>query len=127
MSYVVETHEGLEFLVPQWNKEAGRWERDPGLEDRILRQLRDAVPNHEELVAEAAEHEAPRSPMCRTYWGSHGCDREYGHPGLHVCGVKGDLCSAILPVGSGDTCILWWAGNEGRTLQMSALHWRWFK
>ena len=33
--------------------------------------------------------------ICRTYWGSHACDRSRGHAGMHVCGTPDDPCSQV--------------------------------
>lgn len=32
----------------------------------------------------------PRGPLCRTFWGSHGCSLPRGHEGLHTCGAADD-------------------------------------
>jgi hypothetical protein len=33
---------------------------------------------------------------CRVYWGSHGCDLQAGHPGVHCCG---ESCSEFETTG----------------------------
>ena len=126
-----EWHDGLEFEVPTWDptpvewNAQGSWAKDPELEARLLDAIRAAVPNHEELVAQALV--ATGDGSCRTYWGSHGCDLTAEHDGLHVCGKPGDHCSAILPWGTDSTAILWWSfvGHDDFTL--SAHHWTWFR
>lgn len=51
----------LDNLLPwRWPRRARRW-----IEERVL---------------------APKSPPCRVYWGSHGCDKKRGHRGAHACG-----------------------------------------
>lgn len=137
MQVQTEWHDGLEFEKPTWDPTPvewvprGSWARDPALEERLKAAIREAVPNHEALVAEALAGEYG-GELCRTYWGSHGCDRTAGHTGLHVCGWPGDLCSAILPWGEGDSAIAWWSyqddeGDETDSLTLSCLHWTWFK
>jgi hypothetical protein len=128
-----EWHDGLEFEVPTWDptpvewNASGSWAKDPEQEARLLDAIRAAVPGHEALVEQALV--ATGDGSCATFWGSHGCSLSAGHEGLHVCGTHGDLCSAGLPWGLDDTLILWWCfqDGDGRTLTLSAHHWRWFK
>lgn len=42
--------------------------------------------NHQSTVVWVAvdDPDAPQNP-CRVYWGSHGCNLEFGHDGTHVC------------------------------------------
>lgn len=123
--------DGLEFIEPTWDRTPhpqnprGSWAEDPELTERVLAGIRAAVPNHEELVAEALAR--PKGDgTCGTFWGSHGCDGTAGHDGLHVCGTPDDLCSAGLPYGESDTLILWWADEHGG-LRLARHHWRWFR
>jgi hypothetical protein len=37
---------------------------------------------------------------CRVYWGSHGCERERGHEGFHLC----DCCECEDHIGNRGEC-----------------------
>lgn len=131
-----ELHDGLEFTRPTWDKtptpwnQAGSWVDDPETDARCEAAIRAAVPNHAELAAEALTAvRVPISEWCGTFWGSHGCGREKGHPGLCVCDPdptgEGGPCSAGLKYGDSSTLILWWSDPVG--LRLSSLHWTWFR
>lgn len=137
MKVKTEFHDGLEFQVPTWDptpvehNPAGSWAKDPELEERLRAEIVAAIPNIPELLAEART--APGQSFgsrdwCKTYWGSHGCDREPDHPGLCVCSISNedgefDCCSMILKYGDSNTAILWW-NNEDLP---SVHYWTWFR
>ena len=115
MNLKTEFFDGLEFVLPTWDPTPtpwnirGSWFRDSEVEGRVLAGIRAAVPHHEELAREAMSwtYDAELS-SCKTFWGSHGCDRPPGHNGLCMCGTPQDgLCSAGLKYGDSDTFILW--------------------
>lgn len=125
--------DGLEFEVPTWDptpvpwNETGSWAKDPEVTERILAGLRRAVPNHEELVAEAlTATAAPVAEWCGTYWGSHGCGREKGHSGLCVCSPGEDYCMAALRYGDDNTLIVWFEDSEVG-YRLGSLLWRWYE
>lgn len=130
MKVRTEWHDGLEFVMPTWDptpvpwNQKGSWLKDPEVEARVLAGLRAAIPNHQELAAEALTAvAAPADVWCGTFWGSHGCERPAGHSGLCVCDPDGGACSAGLKYGDDHTLILWW----GPGLDLSFLHWTWFQ
>jgi hypothetical protein len=126
--------DGLEFVVPTWDptpvpwNPRGSWAVDEETNERVLEGIRAAVPNHAALVAEALSSVRPTADdlVCQIFWGSHGCSRPGGHPGLHLCGDPSDPCSAGKPLGRGSTFILWW-GDEEEGLRLSRHHWTWFR
>jgi hypothetical protein len=137
----IEEHDGLRFEMPtwdptpvEWNK-AGSWAKNVAVTDQILAGLREALTkagfDEVALVKEAlASKRTEIDHTCKTYWGSHGCYRQKGHPGLCVCGETGDECSAILKWGVNDIAILWWAetdedGAEVTGFSLSSLGWTW--
>jgi hypothetical protein len=127
-----EWHDGLEFEVPTWDPaptpwlSSGSWVSEPETTARLLAAIRAALLDPDSLVEQALSRDvdAYKGEMCRTYWGSHGCDLGADHDGLHVCGERGDLCSAVLCWGGAGTAILWWADDEGG-LRLSSHRWTW--
>lgn len=135
MKVRTEVFDGIEFEIPTWDptpvewNDHGSWVKDPTVEERVRSGILAAIPNHAELLAEAyaAQKVGPDEKWCKTYWGSHGCDRPQDHPGLCVCSIRTDdgekvCCSAGLKYGDADTLILWWNGDD----EPSVHHWTWF-
>lgn len=130
MDLRTETVDGLEFTVPTWDATPvergpfGSWVKDEELEARIRSEIMAAIPGYEDLVKHALT--AMGGASCNVYWGSHGCDLDMEHPGLHRCGPPEDPCSAILPWGEGDTAIMWWYDSEDESFWLSTHRWTWF-
>jgi hypothetical protein len=135
----VEERDGLVFEVPtwdptpvEWNK-SGSWAKDETITESVLMGLREELLragfDEQKLVKEALASKRTESDhTCQTYWGSHGCYRQRSHPGLCVCGVNGDECSAILKWGLDFTAILWWGSADSPNgLKLSSLGWKWFE
>jgi len=129
--------DGIEFEIPTWDKtpvswnKSGFWAKDEEIAQRCLESIRTAIPNENDLLAEsrtAVDVERSNLPGCHTYWGSHGCGRENGYPGLCVCDPVTDdngefaCCSALLKFGESDAAIMWWNAD----LRLSSLKWTWF-
>lgn len=55
-----------------------------------------------------------RQTLCNTFWGSHGCDREAGHDGPHICGFESTdgLCSQVSYEDGGWVLRYWYVGTS---------------
>lgn len=127
----VKTVDGVRMLIPTWCNTpqswnpSGAWMESPDMYN-LARADAYRVCDLDALEAILNDpNSVPGVGLCPTYWGSHGCSLDAGHPGAwHVCDPEqGEACMAVMEWGE-SSLIPWQVDGEKDEWRPWGLHWQ---